>query len=58
MQVIRRYEKRHESLVMLKILALGKKEAEEGKVQAMDEAFDDLQTHLTHGQNPGSKGQA
>ncbi|MGD0485928.1 MAG: hypothetical protein ABSB94_01915 [Syntrophorhabdales bacterium] len=46
MQVIRRYEKRHESLVMLKILALGKKEAEEGKVQAMDEAFDEVRKTL------------
>ena len=33
MQDIRHYEKRQESLAMLEILALGKKEAEEGKAQ-------------------------
>jgi hypothetical protein len=42
MQDIRQYEETQESLTMLKILTLGKKEAEEGKVQPMDEAFDEV----------------
>ena len=41
-QDIRQYEKTQESLAMLKVLALGKKEAEEGKLQPMDEAFDEV----------------
>jgi prevent-host-death family protein len=39
LQDIGQYEKTQESLALLKILALGKKEAEKGKVQPMDEAF-------------------
>lgn len=41
MQDIRQYEKTQETLAMLKILALGKKEAEEGKFQPIDEAFEE-----------------
>ncbi len=46
MQDIRQYEKTQESLAMLKILALGKKEAEEGRAQPMDEAFDEARKTL------------
>ncbi len=46
MQDIRQYEKTQESLAMLKILALGKKEAEEGKAQLMHEAFDEVREVL------------
>lgn len=46
MQNIRQYEKTQESLAMLKILALGKKEAEEGRAQPMDEAFDEARKTL------------
>ncbi len=46
MQDIRQYEKTQESLAMLKILALGKKEAEEGKAQPMDEAFGEVRKAL------------
>jgi PHD/YefM family antitoxin component YafN of YafNO toxin-antitoxin module len=46
MQDIRQYEKTQESLAVLKILALGKKEAEEGKFQSMDEAFDEVRKTL------------
>lgn len=46
LQDIRQYEQTQESLAMLKILALGKKEAEEGKVQPMDEAFDEVRKIL------------
>ena len=45
-QDIRQYEKTQESLAMLKILALGKKQAEEGKFQPMDEAFDEVRKLL------------
>jgi PHD/YefM family antitoxin component YafN of YafNO toxin-antitoxin module len=45
-QDIRQYEKTQESLAMLKVLALGKKEAEEGKLQPMDEAFDEVRKIL------------
>ena len=45
-QDIRQYEKTQESLAMLKVLALGKKEAEEGKFQPMDEAFDEVRKTL------------
>lgn len=41
-QDIHQYEKTQETLAMLKILALGKKEIEEGKLQPVDEAFDDV----------------
>jgi ABC-type Fe2+-enterobactin transport system substrate-binding protein len=46
MQDIRQYEETQESLAMLKILTLGKKEAEEGKAQPMDEAFDEVRKTL------------
>ncbi len=42
LQDIRQYEKTQETLSLLKILALGKKEAEEGKFQPMDEAFEEV----------------
>jgi prevent-host-death family protein len=45
-QDIRQYEKTQESLAMLKILALGRKDAEEGKFQPMDEAFDEVRKIL------------
>jgi PHD/YefM family antitoxin component YafN of YafNO toxin-antitoxin module len=45
-QDIRQYEKTQESLAMLKILALGKKEAEEGKFQPMDKAFAEVRKIL------------
>jgi prevent-host-death family protein len=45
-QGIRQYEKTQESLAMLKILALGKKDAEEGKFQPLDEAFDEVRKIL------------
>jgi prevent-host-death family protein len=41
-QDIHQYEKTQETLAMLKILALGKKEAEEGKFQPIDEAFEEV----------------
>lgn len=41
-QDIRQYEKTQETLAMLKILALGKKEAEQGKLQPIDEAFEEV----------------
>ena len=41
-QDIRQYERTQESLAMLKILALGRKEIEEGKVQPMDEVFNEV----------------
>ncbi len=40
LQDIHEYEKTQESLAMLKILAIGRKELEEGKYQPIDEAFD------------------
>ena len=46
LQDIRQYERTQESLALLKILALGKKEAEEGKRQPMDEAFDEVRKIL------------
>jgi hypothetical protein len=42
LQDIREYENSQESLAMLKILALGKKEAEEGRCELLDDAFGDL----------------
>ena len=45
-QDIRQYEKTQESLAMLKILALGRKEVEEGKAQPMDEVFDEVRKVL------------
>ena len=45
-QDIRQYEKTQESLAMLKILALGKKQAEEGRFQPMNEAFDEVRKLL------------
>jgi PHD/YefM family antitoxin component YafN of YafNO toxin-antitoxin module len=42
MQGICQYEKTQEALSMLKILALGKKEAEEGRLQPMGEAFEEV----------------
>ncbi len=42
LQDIHEYEKIQESLAMLKILAMGRKELEEGKFQAMGEAFDEV----------------
>lgn len=45
-QDIRQYEKTQESLAMLKILALGKKEAEGGEFHPMDEAFDEVRKIL------------
>jgi prevent-host-death family protein len=46
LQDIRQYERTQESLAMLKILALGKKEIEEGHVQPMDAAFDEVRKAL------------
>ncbi len=46
LQDIRQYEKTQESLALLKILALGKKEAEKGWVQPMDEAFAEVRKLL------------
>lgn len=45
-QDIRQYEKTQESLAILKILALGKKDAEDGKFQPMGEAFDEVRKIL------------
>jgi prevent-host-death family protein len=42
LQGIRQYEKTQDSLAMLKILALGRKEAEDGNFQAMEDAFDEV----------------
>ena len=42
LQDIHEYEKTQESLAMLKILAIGRKEFEEGKYQPIDEAFDEV----------------
>jgi len=46
LQDISQYEKTQESLALLKMLALGKKEAEEGKFQPMDEAFSEVRKLL------------
>jgi prevent-host-death family protein len=46
LQDIGQYEKTQESLALLKMLALGKKEAEEGKYQPMDEAFAEVRKLL------------
>jgi prevent-host-death family protein len=46
LQGIGQYEKTQESLALLKILALGKKEAEKGKSQPMDEAFAEVRKLL------------
>ena len=46
MQDIGQYEKTQESLAMLEIFALGKKEAQKGKAQPMDEAFDKVRKTL------------
>lgn len=46
MQDIGEHEETQKSIAMLKILALGKKEAEEGKVQPLDEAFDEVRKTL------------
>jgi prevent-host-death family protein len=46
LQDIRHYERTQESLAMLKVLALGKKEIEEGHVQPMDAAFDEVRKAL------------
>lgn len=45
-QDIRQYEKTQETLAILKILALGKKEAEEAKFQPIDEAFKEVKNAL------------
>jgi prevent-host-death family protein len=45
-QDIRQYENTQESLALLKILALGRKEAEEAKFQPMDEAFEEIRKIL------------
>ena len=42
LQDIHEYEKTQESLSMLKILAIGRKELEEGKSQPIDEAFGEV----------------
>jgi prevent-host-death family protein len=42
LQDIHEYEKTQESLALLKILATGRKEIEEGKYQPIDEAFDEV----------------
>jgi len=41
-QDIREYEKTQETLALLKILSLGKKEEEEGRFQPIDEAFENV----------------
>jgi prevent-host-death family protein len=41
-QDIRQFEKTQETLAMLKILALGRKEAEEGRFQPIDDAFEEV----------------
>ena len=41
-QDIREYEKTQETLALLKILALGKKEEEEGRFQPIDEVFENV----------------
>ena len=46
LQDIGQYEKTQESLALLKILALGKKEVEKGKAQPMDEAFAEVRKVL------------
>ena len=46
LQDIGQYEKTQESLALLKILALGKKEAEKGEAQPMDEAFAEVRNLL------------
>ena len=42
LQDIHEYEKTQESLAMLKILAIGRKEIDKGKYQPIDEAFDEV----------------
>jgi prevent-host-death family protein len=46
LQGIGQYEKTQESLALLKILALGKKETEKGMIQPMDEAFAEVRKLL------------
>ena len=46
LQGIGQYEKTQESLALLKILALGRKGTEKGKIQPMDEAFAEVRRLL------------
>jgi PHD/YefM family antitoxin component YafN of YafNO toxin-antitoxin module len=46
LQYIGQYEKTQETLALLKILALGKKEVEQGKSQPIDEAFAEVRKLL------------
>ena len=43
---IREYEKRQESLALLKILALGRREVENGDVRPAEQAFTALDTRI------------
>jgi prevent-host-death family protein len=47
LQDIGQYEKTQESLALLKILALGKKDVEQGKSQRMDVAFAEVRKLLS-----------
>lgn len=44
---IREYEKRQESLALLKILAMGRKEVENGDVRPAEEAFTSLDARIS-----------
>lgn len=43
---IREYEKQQETVALLKILALGRKEVERGEVKPAEEAFSDLEARI------------
>ena len=46
LQDIKSYEKLMDSLALLKIIALGQKDIEEGKVKPAEKAFGDIRTKL------------
>lgn len=43
---IREFEKRQESMALLKVLALGRKEVENGEVQSSEKAFRDIDARI------------
>lgn len=46
------YEQQQETLALLKLLAMGERDVEEGRVVAVDEAFDALRAELRKAAEP------
>ena len=46
LQDIHAYEKIQESLALLKILAMGNRQIEQGKIHSVDEAFADIEAQM------------